>query len=195
MNSTAENQTVSSAPQLCGTLVRLSLELGFSHAAPLDAAKLQALPEVRDMCASGRCRRYGKSWSCPPACGSIEETAARMRRYTGGVLVQTTAQLEDEFDMETMNRAQEEHKRRFSRLARQARALQADCLPLTAGSCTICRSCTCPDRPCRFPDKMLSSMEAYGLLVSAVCKDAGLPYYYGPGTLTYSSCILFNEKR
>ena len=171
-------------------LIRLALELGFSHAAPLDASKLRALPEVREMCASGRCRRYGKSWSCPPACGSIEETAARMRAYEGGVLVQTTARLEDDFDYETMRRAQEEHKKHFLDLARQARILHPGCLPLTAGSCTICRSCTYPDRPCRFPDKMLSSMEAYGLLVSEVCRDAGLLYYYGPGTLTYSSCIL-----
>jgi predicted metal-binding protein len=171
-------------------LLTLALELGFDHAALLDASKLRALPEVREMCASGRCRRYGKSWSCPPACGTLEECARRMRSYTGGVLVQTTAQLADEFDIETMTRAQEEHKARFFTLARQTRLLLPDCLPLTAGSCTLCRSCTCPARPCRFPKKMLSSMEAYGLLVSAVCKDAGLPYYYGPGTLTYSSCIL-----
>ena len=171
-------------------LVKLALDVGFSHAALLDASTLRALPEVRDMCVSDRCRRYGKSWSCPPACGSIEETAARMAAYSGGVLVQTTAQLEDDFDMESMNAAQERHKQNFFHLARQARLLYPDCLPLTAGSCTICRSCTCPDKPCRFPNKMLSSMEAYGLLVSEVCKDAGLPYYYGPGTLTYSACIL-----
>ena len=171
-------------------LIRLALELGFTGAAPMDVSRLRALPEVREMCASDRCRRYGHSWSCPPACGTIEESAERMRACTAGVLVQTTAQLEDEFDIETMTRAQEEHKARFLRLARQARLLYPDCLPLTAGSCTICRSCTYPDRPCRFPGKMMSSMEAYGLLVSEVCKDAGIPYYYGPGTLTYSACIL-----
>lgn len=172
------------------TLIRLAGELGFSNAGPLDAAKLRALPEVREMCAAGRCRRYDRSWSCPPACGSIEETAVRMQSYSRGILVQTTAKLEDDFDFETMNRAQEEHKARFLRLARQARVLFPDCLPLTAGSCTLCRCCTYPDKPCRFPGKMLSSMEAYGLLVSDVCKEAGIPYYYGPGTLTYSSCIL-----
>ena len=174
-------------------LVKLALEIGFSHAAPLNASALRALPEVREMCASGRCKRYGKSWSCPPACGSLEECQARMQAYTGGVLVQTTAELADDFDYESMAKAQEVHKKNFFTLARQTRLLIPDCLPLTAGSCTICRSCTCPDRPCRFPNKMLSSMEAYGLLVSAVCEASGLPYYYGPGTLTYSSCILTKE--
>ena len=174
-------------------LLTLALELGFDHAAALNAKRLRALPEVRDMCASDRYRRYGGSWSCPPACGTIAQCQARMLSYTGGVLVQTTAQLADDFDYESMTRAQEEHKKHFFTLARQARLLFPDCLPLTAGSCTICRSCTCPDRPCRFPNKMLSSMEAYGLLVSAVCEASGLPYYYGPGTLTYSACILTKE--
>lgn len=175
-------------------LVKLALEIGFSHAAPLNTAALVARPEVRDMCAGGRCQRYGKSWSCPPACGSLAACQARMRAYTGGVLVQTTAQLADDFDYESMTRAQEEHKKNFFTLARQTRLLLPDCLPLTAGSCTICRSCTCPERPCRFPQKMLSSMEAYGLLVSEVCAASGLAYYYGPGTLTYSACILTKES-
>ncbi|MCR5136209.1 MAG: DUF2284 domain-containing protein [Oscillospiraceae bacterium] len=171
-------------------LVSLALEIGFSHAAELEPARLRALPEVRDMCAAGRCQRYDRSWSCPPACGSIEHTQERMHRYTGGVLVQTTAELEDEFDIEAMAAAERLHKAHFMTLARQARLLCLDCLPLSAGSCTVCRSCSYPDRPCRFPKRMLSSMEAYGLLVSEVCTQAGLRYYYGPKTLTYSSCVL-----
>ena len=175
-------------------LVTLALEIGFTRAAPLNTSALRALPEVRSMCESDRCRRFGRSWSCPPGCGTLEECAKRMSGYSGGVLVQTTVSLEDAFDLEAMNRAQELHKSRFLTLARQARLLNPDCLPLTAGSCTICRSCTYPGRPCRFPGKMLSSMEAYGLLVSAVCKESGLEYYYGPLTLTYSSCILTKEE-
>ena len=46
--------------------------------------------------------------------------------------------------------------------------------------------------PCRYPDKLWPSMEAYGLLVSDACRSAGLEYYHGPGTITYSSCILIN---
>ena len=173
-------------------LVKLALEIGFSHAAPLNVSALHALPEVREMCATGRCRRYGKSWSCPPACGGLDECQTRMEAYSGGVLVQTTAALADDFDYESMTKAQELHKKNFFTLARQTRLLVPDCLPLTAGSCTICRSCTYPDKPCRFPNKMLSSMEAYGLLVSDVCLKNGLAYYYGEGTIAFTSCILTN---
>ncbi len=174
-------------------LFLIAEELGFSHMGWFDPSGLRALQEVRDMCAVDRCHRYGKSWSCPPACGDLSFTESRMRSYQQGLLVQTTAQLEDDFDAENMTEAQKRHKDRFQTLARQARLLVPDCLPLSAGTCTVCRSCTYPDRPCRFPKRRLSSMEAYGLLVSDVCKLASLPYYYGRGTLTYSSCILLNN--
>ena len=28
------------------------------------------------------------------------------------------------------------------------------------------------------------------MIVSDVCKNNGLKYYYGPGTLTYTGCVL-----
>ena len=68
------------------------------------------------------------------------------------------------------------------------------CLPLTAGSCTLCARCTYPDRPCRYPTKRLSSMEAYGLFVSDICTRSGLAYNYGPRTMTYTSCVLYNKE-
>jgi predicted metal-binding protein len=53
-----------------------------------------------------------------------------------------------------------------------------------------CKTCTYPDAPCRFPEKMSASMEALGMVVSDVCKDNKLPYYYGAGTLTFVGCVL-----
>ena len=40
----------------------------------------------------------------------------------------------------------------------------------------------------------MASMEAYGLLVSDVCRRSGLGYYYGTGTMTYTSCVLYKTK-
>ena len=50
----------------------LALEAGFTYAAPLAMDALVFRPEVRSMCAADRCRSYGKSWSCPPAAGTLE---------------------------------------------------------------------------------------------------------------------------
>ena len=171
-------------------LLALAEKLGFSHAGALNMDALYFRPEVRDMCATGRCQAYGHRWSCPPYCGTLEEIAERARRCTRGILVQSTGQLEDDFDVECMMETERLQKERFQALTEQVRQAEPACLPMAAGACTICKSCTCPDAPCRFPDLAVPSMEAYGLVVSDVCRDSGLPYYYGPGTITYTSCIL-----
>ena len=141
-------------------LMTLAAENGFSLCAPVCTAALVPLGEVRAMCEADRCGKYGKNWACPPGCGSIEQARARISRYDSGVLVQTTGTLADEFDYEGMQAIARHHKKCFENFARQARLLYPGCLPLTAGACTICARCTYPDRPCRFPARQLSSMEA-----------------------------------
>ena len=153
-------------PLLYMELTELAREIGFECSCILRVETLKPLHEVREMCAAGRCRIYGKRWSCPPACGSIERCRQRIEAYKSGILVQSVGQLEDVFDVEGI------------------------ALPLTAGGCMRCAVCTYPDKPCRFPKKMMSSMEAYGLLVSDVCEKNGIPYYHGEGTIAFTSCIL-----
>lgn len=173
----------------------LARQNGFEYAAPLCMDAIKPMQEVRDMCASGRCQRYDKCWSCPPACGTIEHTAARMAQYKRGIIVQTVGKLIDDFDAEGIAAAQLKHTKAFENLARQARILMPECLPLTAGTCTICHKCTWPSKPCRFPNRRLSSMEAYGLLVSDVCIKSGLEYNHGAGTISFTSCILYDSKK
>ena len=173
-------------------VLELARELGFTTAAPLNMAALTIRSEVRDMCAWDRCRSYGKNWSCPPACGTLEVCAQRISAYSRGILVQTTGEMEDDFDAQSIGDTYLRHKTAFEALARQTRALYPGCLPLTAGACMLCRKCTYPDRPCRFPGKRLSSMEAFGLLVSDVCVQSGVKYNHGPKTITYTSCVLFD---
>lgn len=171
-------------------VLALATDLGFSHAGPLNVQSLKFLPEVRDMCAADRCHNYGKCWTCPPHCGTLEEMSQRAAGYTSGILVQSTAQMEDDFDVECMLETEHLQKRLFSLLVSKLSQSGVDFLPLATGACTICNPCACPDEPCRFPQQAIPSMEAYGLVVSQVCQDSGLPYYYGPRTMTYTSCVL-----
>ena len=110
-------------------LLSLARQAGFSQLTQLDAAVLNPMPEVRDMCSADRCRSYGKSWSCPPACGSIEYAARRISQYRRGLIVQTTGELEDEFDLQAIAAIEARHKKAFLNLARQARLLFPGCLP------------------------------------------------------------------
>lgn len=109
-------------------ILRTAERLGFSHAGFMAAADLCFMKEVRDMCAADRCHMYGRSWMCPPACGTLEENAARASSFRRVLLVQTTARLEDAFDIDTMTRAEAEHKDRFIRLCDALRR-ETRCLP------------------------------------------------------------------
>lgn len=171
-------------------LLTLAAECGFDHAAPLNISALEFNPAVRDMCAADRCHSYGRCWTCPPACGTLEEISARAAACHGGVLLQSTGQLEDDFDVETMMETEKLQKERFSAFVSALRAEEPECLPMSSGACTVCPTCTYPDAPCRFPKLAIPSMEAYGLVVSQVCESSGLPYYYGPRTITYTACVL-----
>ena len=164
---------------------------GFDTVAPLDPATLKFLPEVRAMCAADRCRHYGKTWSCPPACGELEEWAAKCARYSRGLLLQTIGEREDSYDIEAMMEAAERNREQTDALLRALGPTGADYLMMSAGTCTRCEKCTYPDAPCRFPELLCPSMEACGLFVSQVCADNGVPYNYGDEKIAYTCCILF----
>ena len=172
--------------------VKLALEFGFESAAPLDCSTIVMHSEVRDACAKNTCGRYGKSWSCPPGCGSLEECAERVRAFSRGIIVQTIGQLEDEFDGEGMMEAAAAQGRRFRALSPKLRELFPGMLAIGTGSCSMCKECTYPDEPCRDPAGATSPMEALGMLVSEVCQANGVDYYNGKGTITYTACFLLN---
>ena len=169
----------------------LALQAGFGEAWAFDPRKLVFLPQVREMCSADRCKSFGRNWCCPPACGSLEDSERQAAGFEHGALVQTVGVLEDEFDFEGMEAAAEKHRKCFEKFAELAAAATEKCMCMGMGACTRCAVCTYPDAPCRFPELAHPSMEAMGLQVSDVCKLAGAPYYYGKGTVSYTSCILF----
>ena len=173
-------------------LLRMAEEAGFTYAAPLDPATIELKEEVRAMCADNSCGKYGHCWSCPPGCGELADCAARVAGFRTGLLVQTVGELEDSMDVEAMMDTEATHKEHFQALYTTLRRTYPDMLALGAGCCKQCAQCSYPDAPCRFPEKMISSMEAYGMLVLEVCQRNHLQYYYGPNTIAYTSCFLLN---
>ncbi|MDE7243881.1 MAG: DUF2284 domain-containing protein [Oscillospiraceae bacterium] len=172
------------------TLALLAGKSGFSAWSPLDPGSIVCRKEVRDACAQNACGQYGKRWSCPPGCGSLEECARRIKGCTYGILVQTIGELEDEFDGEAMMETEALHKAHFLNMFSALRERNGHILALGAGCCTRCTVCSYPDAPCRFPEEVVSSMEAYGMLVLQVCRDNGLTYYYGSHKIAYTGCFL-----
>lgn len=182
-----------SASDILTQLEELAAGCGFTQTGILDAATIMVRQEVRDACAADKCNAYGKNWSCPPAIGSLEECAQQIGLHQAGLILQTTGSMEDAFDYESISRIAKEHEMHIQAFQEKLASFFAPDWPwllLGAGGCKTCEECTCPHSPCRFPDKMIVSMEAMGIFVSELCKLNNIPYYYGPNTLTYVGCLL-----
>lgn len=164
--------------------------LGFDAAAPIDPQTLVARADVRQMCAADKCGAYNKNWTCPPAIGSLADCQARMIQFQRGILLQTVGRMSKAIDSKCYRETEQRHNRQLSALAQRIRQTHPNALCLGAGGCRVCKTCAYP-QPCRCPEQAMSSMEGYGLFVTQVCRDAGLPYSYGEKTITYTACILF----
>ena len=176
------------------TIVQDALDMGFAHAGLVDVKTLKPREEVRDMCAVDKCHAYNKNWSCPPGCGTIPECDAEMQSYDWGVLVQVTMDMEDEMDYEAWMDAAQGLRDNMVELHAALREQYEYVLALGGAGCDICAKCTYPDAPCRFPQKRMSGMEGYGLVVADVCRDNGLLYYYGTDTITYTGMFLLRDN-
>jgi len=171
-------------------LAETAKDCGFTHYAELDISTLEFLQEVRDMCNPKQCRNYNKSWSCPPACPTLDEMRERVKNYKTGILVQTVGELEDSLDWDGVMETGAQHKENFGKMRAELNKKQQNQLAMGAGECKICETCTYPDNPCRYPEKMEISMEASGLFVSKVCTDNNLKYNYGQEKIAFTSCFL-----
>ena len=57
--------------------------------------------------------------------------------------------------------------------------------------CEVCGKRT--GEPCRFPQKAIGSLEAYGINVSLLAKESGMNYINGADTVTYFGAVFFRE--
>ena len=85
-----------------------------------------------------KCPNYGKTWSCPPACGELDYWEERCSHYSKGLILQTVGDREDSYDFEAMMEVAEENKRQFEAFTDALRASGADFLAMSAGTCTRC---------------------------------------------------------
>lgn len=170
--------------------VETALALGFDVALPLDPKALEPRDHVRAMCAQDKCGAYGKNWTCPPACGTLEECRDRMRSYKNGLLLQTVGHMRKDIDSKCYRDTERRHLEQLRTLTEVLRRTHPGLLALGAGGCRVCKVCAFPE-PCRFPDRAEASMEAYGLFVTEVCRNCAAEYHHGHRTVTYTACVLY----
>ena len=185
---------MNSKNELFDALSAVPLSLGAYRASVIEAKEIVLDRSFRDLCASNACGVYGRCWMCPPDVGDIEVLMQEVGQYDHALVYQTVTELEDSYDFEGMIEA----KRSTYPMAQALRKTFdgpkfSKVLHLGAGGCGVCEVCAKrSNEPCRFPEKAMPSLEAYGINVSELAKSAGMKYINGQDTVTYFGAVLFS---
>jgi predicted metal-binding protein len=147
--------------------------------------------EVREICKK-ECPMYGKSWSCPPAVGTVEECRKRCLEYSGVFLFTTIAEVSDISNMEETLRTRASHENYTREIGRYFQEAGAEIRMLSSESCAICESCGyCQGEACRSPEYMLPCIESYGILVTEIAEAYGIDFFMDMTTVQWFGMIFY----
>lgn len=155
---------------------------------PTDALVFSS--RVRAVCEQ-ECPRYGKTWSCPPAVGDLQVCIDRCRSYPQGLLIVSLGETKDASDFEKALKTRPTHEALTRQVAELLKKQGAAPFVLSAQSCDLCESCTCPDAPCRHPEQMFPCVESHGIVVPALAEKSGIDLSYGNNVIAWVSLLLF----
>lgn len=174
-------------------LIEKCIEHGAYKAFIIDVDKIPFDENLRSYCTANYCGSFGKNYACPPYVGDAEKVIAQARSYRKALIFQTVNQIEDSYDFEGMQEAQIKHSKIAELIDAEIRKQYDNYLQLTAGGCTVCPVCALiNNKPCRFPEKAISSLEAYCMNVSELAGLCDMNYINGQNTVTYFGAFLFN---
>lgn len=148
---------------------------------------------VREICRK-ECPRYGKSWSCPPGVGTVEQCQERCSRFSEVFVFTTIAEVADVDNLEETLATRPAHEAVTKRVQEVLRPYFGETLALSAQSCEICEKCAYPDGPCRYPEQMMPCVEGYGIVVLPLAEKAGIEFMNGAGIVTWFGMVLLAEK-
>lgn len=155
-----------------------------------ETRELTFTPRVRLVCETD-CKRYGASWACPPAVGTVEACKARCLSYPHAFLFTTMNEVEDITDLEGTLATRTGHEEVTRQAVRLFREQGVETYTLSTESCAICEQCAYPGAPCRFPEKMFPCVESQGILILDAAEKFGFDFQPGGNLVTWFSLILY----
>ena len=173
------------------TLLNLVHGCGVTRAAAVAQHDVVYNAAFRDICAQNTCGLYGTCYMCPPDIGPIEALMKQAQQYPVCIMYQTVAALEDSFDFEGMENGMRSFKSTVDNVADAVKPVLGPVLILSNEGCGRCMTCTYPDDPCRFPDKLYPSIEGFGFIVGELAQQAGIRYNNGPNTVTFFGAVVY----
>ena len=147
--------------------------------------------KVRYICRT-ECPRYGKSWACPPAVGTVEACRKKCLGYEGVLILSTVTEVSDISNLEETLATRGGHEAVTHQAEAILQAQGLETMGLSTEACAICPQCAYPDGPCRHPEQMYPCVESHGILVTEVAERLGLAFFNG-NLVTWFSLVFFRS--
>lgn len=150
---------------------------------------------VRTVCQE-ECERYGTTWACPPAVGSVEECSKKIHSFPYGIFFSSVAEVTDILNMDELLSTRKAHEKLCDEIEKHIKLQGYDAFALSTESCDICEKCTYLEGlPCRFPERMHPCLESYGVVASEIVEREKMEYQLGGNTVLWFSLVLFKGNK
>ena len=157
----------------------------------LDPRDLEFTSRVRWVC-EHQCPRFGKTWACPPAVGTVEHCRRKCLNFENCLMIATATEVADFSDMEETLATRGPHEELTNRVRELFRQQNAEPYILSTESCALCDRCAWLDgQPCRYPEKMHPCLESHGINLIPTLENLGIDCQFGTNVITWFSLLFF----
>lgn len=159
----------------------------------IDVSDIPFTEKAASYCKANLCGRYGKSWSCPPAVGNFNTLKAQALTFDKAFIFSHKGKIESYSDEKAMDSLRDETMDILFIFCEKLKEKNISFLALGCGSCNFCKECTYPDAPCRYPEKAIPPIEAYGVDVATLCEKTEMTYMAENNEVTFFCMILYKQ--
>jgi predicted metal-binding protein len=157
----------------------------------IDSGEIEFSDRVRTICKK-ECARYGHSWSCPPAVGSVKGCQKLCANYPKALLFSTVAEVEDYSNFDKLLESKEEHEMITRQIVRYLKEHDVVCYTLSSDSCSICDKCAYP-KACRHPEAVLPCIESHGIVVMNAIEKCHMDFYLGENMVLWFTLVFLKN--
>ena len=157
----------------------------------IDPKKLEFSDRVRYVCRQ-ECPRYGKTWACPPAVGTVGSCRCKCLGYENCLMIATATEVRDIADMNETLATRPAHEEITNKVGELLEEQGARPYILSTEACAICERCAYLDgKPCRYPEKMHPCVESHGINLIPMLEENGLEFQFGGNVVTWVSLLFY----
>ena len=157
----------------------------------LDPKNLDFSQRVRWACEQ-ECPRFGKTWACPPAVGTVESCRCKCLAFDNCLMIATAAEVTSLSDMEETLATRPAHEAVTDAVGRLLEEQGAKPYILSTEACAVCERCAYLDgEDCRVPEKMHPCVESHGINLIPTLEENGLEFQFGGNVVTWVSLLFY----